>query len=234
MDVYRDEIFGPVLCVVRADSYDEALALINANPYGNGVAIFTRDGGAARRFEQEVEVGMVGINVPDPRAGRRVQLRRLAVVALRRQPHVRPRGRALLHAQQGRHDALARPGHQRRRPRVPAQPLIHGNPDREPAAHRVRRSGHQPAEEHAMPTTRPVRVLATAVLAAGAALVASAAPAGACGGLVGENGTIQLDQDHAPSPRTTTASSATSPASSSPARARRSARSSRCPTSPPR
>jgi malonate-semialdehyde dehydrogenase (acetylating) / methylmalonate-semialdehyde dehydrogenase len=66
MDVYRDEIFGPVLCVVRADSYDEAVGLVNANPYGNGVAIFTRDGGAARRFEQEVEVGMVGINVPIP------------------------------------------------------------------------------------------------------------------------------------------------------------------------
>ncbi len=66
MDVYRDEIFGPVLCVVRSKGYDEALELINANPYGNGVAIFTRDGGAARRFEQEVEVGMVGINVPIP------------------------------------------------------------------------------------------------------------------------------------------------------------------------
>jgi malonate-semialdehyde dehydrogenase (acetylating)/methylmalonate-semialdehyde dehydrogenase len=66
MDVYRDEIFGPVLCVVRADSYDDALGLVNSNPYGNGVAIFTRDGGAARRFEQEVEVGMVGINVPIP------------------------------------------------------------------------------------------------------------------------------------------------------------------------
>jgi malonate-semialdehyde dehydrogenase (acetylating)/methylmalonate-semialdehyde dehydrogenase len=66
MDVYRDEIFGPVLCVVRAATYDDALALVNASPYGNGVAIFTRDGGAARRFEQEVEVGMVGINVPIP------------------------------------------------------------------------------------------------------------------------------------------------------------------------
>jgi malonate-semialdehyde dehydrogenase (acetylating)/methylmalonate-semialdehyde dehydrogenase len=66
MDVYRDEIFGPVLCVVRAASYDDALQLVNSNPYGNGVAIFTRDGGAARRFEQEVEVGMVGINVPIP------------------------------------------------------------------------------------------------------------------------------------------------------------------------
>ena len=66
MTVYRDEIFGPVLSVVRVDSYDEGLALINRNPYGNGTAIFTRDGGAARRFQNEVEVGMVGINVPIP------------------------------------------------------------------------------------------------------------------------------------------------------------------------
>jgi malonate-semialdehyde dehydrogenase (acetylating)/methylmalonate-semialdehyde dehydrogenase len=66
MSVYDDEIFGPVLSVVRVDSYDEAVALINANQYGNGVALFTRDGGIARRFEREVEVGMVGINVPIP------------------------------------------------------------------------------------------------------------------------------------------------------------------------
>ncbi|WP_280344087.1 CoA-acylating methylmalonate-semialdehyde dehydrogenase [Nocardia abscessus] len=66
MSVYTDEIFGPVLSVVRVDSYDDALALINANPYGNGTAIFTNDGGAARRFHNEVEVGMVGINVPIP------------------------------------------------------------------------------------------------------------------------------------------------------------------------
>jgi malonate-semialdehyde dehydrogenase (acetylating)/methylmalonate-semialdehyde dehydrogenase len=64
--IYRDEIFGPVLCVVRADTYDEALGLVQANPYGNGVAIFTRDGAAARRFALEVEVGMVGVNVPIP------------------------------------------------------------------------------------------------------------------------------------------------------------------------
>ena len=64
--VYDDEIFGPVLSVVRVDSFDEAVALINANPYGNGVALFTRDGGAARQFEFDVEVGMVGINVPIP------------------------------------------------------------------------------------------------------------------------------------------------------------------------
>ncbi|UER53235.1 CoA-acylating methylmalonate-semialdehyde dehydrogenase [Kineosporiaceae bacterium SCSIO 59966] len=66
MPVYTDEIFGPVLSVVRAASYDEALALVNANPYGNGTAIFTNDGGAARRFQHEVEVGMVGVNVPIP------------------------------------------------------------------------------------------------------------------------------------------------------------------------
>jgi malonate-semialdehyde dehydrogenase (acetylating)/methylmalonate-semialdehyde dehydrogenase len=64
--VYDDEIFGPVLSVVRVDTFDDAVALINANPYGNGVALFTRDGGAARQFEFEIEVGMVGINVPIP------------------------------------------------------------------------------------------------------------------------------------------------------------------------
>ncbi|MEO5651208.1 MAG: CoA-acylating methylmalonate-semialdehyde dehydrogenase [Marmoricola sp.] len=66
MSLYRDEIFGPVLSVVRASSYDEALGLVNDNPYGNGTAIFTNDGGAARRYQSEVEVGMVGINVPIP------------------------------------------------------------------------------------------------------------------------------------------------------------------------
>jgi malonate-semialdehyde dehydrogenase (acetylating)/methylmalonate-semialdehyde dehydrogenase len=66
MSIYREEIFGPVLSVVRAGSYESAVALVNDNPYGNGVAIFTRDGGAARRFQFEVEAGMVGINVPIP------------------------------------------------------------------------------------------------------------------------------------------------------------------------
>src|ERR687898_253263 len=66
MDAYKDEIFGPVLSVVRAGTYDEAIKLVNENQYGNGVAIFTRDGGAARQFQHEVEVGMVGVNVPIP------------------------------------------------------------------------------------------------------------------------------------------------------------------------
>jgi malonate-semialdehyde dehydrogenase (acetylating) / methylmalonate-semialdehyde dehydrogenase len=66
MSVYTDEIFGPVLSVIRVESYDEAMDLVNSNPYGNGTAIFTNDGGAARRFQNEVQVGMVGINVPIP------------------------------------------------------------------------------------------------------------------------------------------------------------------------
>jgi len=66
MSVYTDEIFGPVLSVVRASSYEAALDLVNSNPYGNGTALFTNDGGAARRFQYEVQVGMVGINVPIP------------------------------------------------------------------------------------------------------------------------------------------------------------------------
>jgi malonate-semialdehyde dehydrogenase (acetylating)/methylmalonate-semialdehyde dehydrogenase len=66
MSVYADEIFGPVLSVIRVDSYDAALDLVNRNPYGNGTAIFTNDGGAARRYQVDVEVGMVGVNVPVP------------------------------------------------------------------------------------------------------------------------------------------------------------------------
>ena len=66
MEAYRDEIFGPVLCVVRVPSYEEGLRLINDNEYGNGTAIFTRDGGAARQFQFECQVGMVGVNVPIP------------------------------------------------------------------------------------------------------------------------------------------------------------------------
>jgi malonate-semialdehyde dehydrogenase (acetylating) / methylmalonate-semialdehyde dehydrogenase len=66
MDAYKDEIFGPVLSVVRAETYDDAVRLVNENTYGNGVAIFTRDGGAARQFQFEVQAGMVGVNVPIP------------------------------------------------------------------------------------------------------------------------------------------------------------------------
>jgi malonate-semialdehyde dehydrogenase (acetylating)/methylmalonate-semialdehyde dehydrogenase len=66
MTVYQNEIFGPVLVVLRTSTLDEAISLVNANPHGNGTAIFTKSGGAARRFQNEIEVGMVGINVPIP------------------------------------------------------------------------------------------------------------------------------------------------------------------------
>ncbi len=66
MDAYREEIFGPVLAIVRAETVDEAIAIINANPYGNGTAIFTGSGEAARKFQREVKVGMIGVNVPIP------------------------------------------------------------------------------------------------------------------------------------------------------------------------
>ncbi len=66
MEIYKHEIFGPVLSVVRVDRYQDALDLINQNPYGNGTAVFTNDGGAARKFQSDVQVGMVGVNVPIP------------------------------------------------------------------------------------------------------------------------------------------------------------------------
>ncbi|HSN39604.1 MAG TPA: aldehyde dehydrogenase family protein, partial [Burkholderiales bacterium] len=66
MTIYKDEIFGPVLVVLRANTLDDAIKLVNSNPYGNGTAIFTRSGGAARRFQNQIEVGMVGVNVPIP------------------------------------------------------------------------------------------------------------------------------------------------------------------------
>jgi malonate-semialdehyde dehydrogenase (acetylating)/methylmalonate-semialdehyde dehydrogenase len=66
MDIYTDEIFGPVLVILRADTFAEAIDVINANPYGNGTAIFTSSGQAARTFQRNVHVGMIGINVPIP------------------------------------------------------------------------------------------------------------------------------------------------------------------------
>ena len=114
MDAYKDEIFGPVLGVTRVDTYDEAITLVNENPYGNGTAIFTRDGGVARQFQFDVQAGMVGDQRADPGAGRVLLVRRLEGVALRRHAHLRAGGDRLLHARQGRHLALARPGHARR------------------------------------------------------------------------------------------------------------------------
>ena len=137
MTVYTDEIFGPVLAVVRADTYEDAVELVNANQYANGVAIFTRDGGAARQFQFDIEVGMVGINVPIPVPVAYVLLRRLEVLVVRRHPHVRPGGHQLLHPRQGGHLALAGPVDLGRRPGLPPDPL--SGPSRRRASRAGRR-----------------------------------------------------------------------------------------------
>ena len=111
---YRDEIFGPVLTVVRVGTYDEALKLINDNPYGNGTAIFTRDGGAARQFQFDVNVGMVGINVPIPVPVAYYSFGGWKASLFGDLHMYGPDGHPVLYAQQGRHVALAGPGHARR------------------------------------------------------------------------------------------------------------------------
>ena len=123
MKAYDDEIFGPVLGVTRVDTYDEAVTLVNDNPYGNGTAIFTRDGGVARRFQFDVQAGMVGINVPIPVPVAYYSFGGLEGVALRRHAHLRAGGDLLLHARQGGHVALAGPGDVEGRPGLPADAL---------------------------------------------------------------------------------------------------------------
>ncbi len=108
MKVYDDEIFGPVLSVVRVPTFAEAVSLVNSNPYGNGVAMFTRDGGAARRFERSVKVGMVGVNVPIPVPVASHSFGGWKASHLRRQSHLRSGGDPLLHPAQGGHLSLAR------------------------------------------------------------------------------------------------------------------------------
>ena len=128
MDAYKDEIFGPVLSVVRAETYEDAVRMVNENPYGNGVAIFTRDGGA-REAVPVRRPGRDGRNQrADPGSGRVLLVRRLEGVALRRLAHLRAGGDQLLHAWQGRHRALARPRDEPGRPRLPADALVPKRP----------------------------------------------------------------------------------------------------------
>ena len=121
MSIYTDEIFGPVLSVVRVDSYDDGLDLINSNPYGNGTAIFTNDGGAARRFQSEVEVGHDRHQRAGPGPGRLLLVRWMEGVAVRRHARPRHRGFQLLHPEQGHHHPLARPEPRRAEPRLPTK-----------------------------------------------------------------------------------------------------------------
>ena len=107
MRIYKEEIFGPVLSVVRAHDYGEALGLCNDHEYGNGVAIFTRDGDAARDFASKVKVGMIGVNVPIPGAGRLLYVRRLEALGLRRSQPAWAGFDPLLHPHQDRDRPLA-------------------------------------------------------------------------------------------------------------------------------
>ena len=105
MTVYTDEIFGPVLSRGPGRHLRRGAALINANPYANGAAIFTNDGGAARRFQHEVEVGMVGINVPIPVPMAYYSFGGWKHSLFGDTPRTRHRGRPLLHPRQGGHHA---------------------------------------------------------------------------------------------------------------------------------
>ena len=109
MTIWKEEIFGPVLSVVRAPDYTTAAGMINAHEFANGTAIFTRDGDAARDFAHEIQVGMVGHQHADPGADGVPQLRRLEELAVRRPPHARPRGRAVLHPAEDDHDRAGPP-----------------------------------------------------------------------------------------------------------------------------
>ncbi len=123
MDAYRDEIFGPVLSVVRAGTYDEAVGLVNENPWGNGTAIFTRDGGVARQFQFDAQAGMVGVNVPIPVPVAYYSFGGWKASLFGDRHIYGPEGDRLLHARQGGHVALARPGDLEGRPGLPADAL---------------------------------------------------------------------------------------------------------------
>ena len=120
--LYTDEIFGPgAVGRCACDSYDDALALVNANPYGNGTAIFTNDGGAARRFQNEVEVGMVGINVPIPVPVAYYSFGGWKSSLFGDTHAYGADGVHFFTRAQGRHQPLARPEPRRRQPRLPAE-----------------------------------------------------------------------------------------------------------------
>ena len=108
MEIYRTEIFGPVLSIVRSPDYESALlGMVKAHEYGNGVAIFTRDGDAAQHFANRCQIGMVGVNLTDPHAAGLLRVWRLEAVDVRRPQPARPRFHQVLDPYQDRHGALA-------------------------------------------------------------------------------------------------------------------------------
>ncbi len=124
MTCYTDEIFGPVLSVVRASSYDEALGMVNDNPYGNGVAIFTRDGGAARQFQFDVNVGMVGVNVPIPVPVSYYSFGGWKASLFGDQHMYGPDGINFYTRQKVVTSRWPDPGHEQRRPGIPEDPMM--------------------------------------------------------------------------------------------------------------
>ncbi len=123
MACYHDEIFGPVLSVVRVSGYQDGIDTINANPFANGTAIFTRDGGAARQFQFDVQVGMVGINVPVPVPVSYYSFGGWKASLFGDTHMYGPEGINFYTQGQGRHQPLARPRHQHHRPRLPGNAM---------------------------------------------------------------------------------------------------------------
>ena len=108
MEIYRTEIFGPVLVVLSVPTLDDAIALVNRNPIGNGVGLFTQSGAAARKFQSEIDMGQVGINIPIPVPVPFLQLHGFARFEAGRSRPVWQTGRAVLHADQNGHRPLVR------------------------------------------------------------------------------------------------------------------------------
>ena len=126
MDIYNEEIFGPVLGIVRVETYDEAIALVNGHQYANGTAIFTTDGGAARRFKLEVDVPMVGVNVPIPVPAGYLSFTGGKLSSFGDMPMRGEDGLRFFSRQKEVTDPLARAGQARSaEPRVPRQQLVH-------------------------------------------------------------------------------------------------------------
>lgn len=118
MRIHKEEIFGPVLAVARVENFEDAARMVNEHEFGNGTAIFTRDGDAALEFAHQIKMGMVGINFrSDPGADGLPFLRRMESVAVRRSPHVRSRRRQVLYVPEDYHEPMADRYSRRRRVR---------------------------------------------------------------------------------------------------------------------
>ena len=106
MEIAQEEVFGPVLCVIRADSLDEAIEIVNASRFGNGTSIFTESGASVRRYRHEVQAGMIGVNIGVAAPVAFFPFQRLEGLVPRRPARARHRRGRVLHAQEDRHQPL--------------------------------------------------------------------------------------------------------------------------------